>query len=48
MNDVASSQSLRKANEQAFEDKDFEIPEAQNRLNTMAQYIHIRMINKQI
>ena len=48
MNDVASSQSLRKAEEQAFDDKDFEIPEAQNKLNTMAQHNHISMINKQI
>lgn len=33
MNEEASSQSLRKAKEQAFEDTDFEIPDAQNRLN---------------
>jgi len=35
MNEEASSQSLRKAKEQAFDDTDFEIPDAQNRLNTM-------------
>jgi hypothetical protein len=33
MNEEPSSQSLRKANEQAFDDMDFEIPEAQNRSN---------------
>jgi len=31
MNDEESSQSLRKAMEQEFDDMDFEIPEAQNR-----------------
>jgi len=31
MNEEASSQSLRKAKEQAFDDTDFEIPDAQNR-----------------
>uniref|UniRef100_A0A0A9CRY7 Uncharacterized protein n=1 Tax=Arundo donax TaxID=35708 RepID=A0A0A9CRY7_ARUDO len=31
MNEEASSQSLRKAKEQVFDDTDFEIPDAQNR-----------------
>jgi hypothetical protein len=35
MNEEASSQSLRKAKEQAFDDIDFEIPDAQNRLYIM-------------
>lgn len=37
MNGEASSQSLRKAKEQAFDDTDFEIPDAQNRLNIMTK-----------
>jgi hypothetical protein len=39
MNEEASSQSLRKAKEQAFEDTDFEIPDAQNRLGIMVKHI---------
>ena len=35
MNEGASSQSLRRAKEQAFDDIDFEIPDAQNRLYIM-------------
>jgi hypothetical protein len=37
MNEEASSQSLRKAKEQAFDDTDCEIPDAQNTLNIMVK-----------
>jgi cellobiose-specific phosphotransferase system component IIA len=46
MNVVASSQSFRNAKEQEFDDKDFEIPEAQNRLKTMAQHIQVSVLNE--
>lgn len=46
MNDEASSQSLRKAMEQEFDDMDFEIPEAQNRLSMVAKHIQVCMENK--
>ncbi len=44
MNEEPSSQSLRKANEQAFDDMDFKIPEAQNRLTVKVNILS--MMNK--